>query len=469
MMYSDLFNGSGNHTGRFTLSTGVEVDGHLKVDSNLDGVVILQLDESYVQTTSLPAAQRATIHGRLDRGLDLTLIGYPPTLSEYLPVLPWCEIYCHWVLLGTSHFMPDKHEITETRFALSESRRVFPANAITRCPLNTEKRRKILKGIMGESFVCNDIAESFSSVIHCAAPVEIFSCSIGKRARLSVRKSKSGDIPCVDVEFIIKHPPNTSLFDAERAIQCVTRFFWLITGDRQYAENIRLYTNSAEDEGFSVGAYFPHLQKTSMSEDAEHKSGTAYGLLIDPIQSRGDIEKCLHNWAKLTETQKRACDLILSQFAAPNHPVYRIALASSAFEWFEKASPENSGRCPRRSLRCRIMSRIELIRKHLPKNMGDINSVVSEAIKERNAFVHEGKWHLSGRRALSRQFFSLTLEFIFLSSVLVECGWDMKSWNERGGWTLSHPFERYVINWGQLHGIRKHDTPRPKKNNDQHT
>lgn len=331
------FNGSSRGEGRFTLPTGEEIQGQIRLDPEHDRIT-LQINTDI----SPPKPHRSTIHGWVNEGDAVTLIGYSPIRSVLVQPRPPYVIYCQRLLAGRLHFSLDKHKIVKTQFRLSGSSSIFLIYANWVSP---ENRQKIIKEIIGESFSPGDPDKSFDRVYYCSGPADILSCNIGRYGQLSVRKSEvtkpSGKCPRIDVEFIIEHPPETSLDDAENAIQCVTRFFWLITGTRQYAENIRIMASTLEDDtSHHFDAYFP-LQEAPISGREDIVQTDPHSLLINPGESRCEIEKCLCNWVELlSERKKRACDIILNQFGDGGHPPHRIALAVIAFEWFVELPPD---------------------------------------------------------------------------------------------------------------------------------
>ena len=201
----------------------------------------------------------------------------------------------------------------------------------------------------------------------------------------------------IDVKFIIKHRSGASLAEAENAIQCVTRFFWLITGTRQYAENIRLKVSEPEDDRSPYFDAHLLLQEAPISERSNTPQGASYGapLLKYPDVPGCKFEKCLRKWAEIyKDGRKVACDMMLNQFSNRMHPPYRITLAVSAFEWF-------AGGGGKGGVRRRIEERLEEITKGfadgspgqgwLKKMIGEPGKrVIKVAVQLRNRDVHAG-------------------------------------------------------------------------------
>jgi hypothetical protein len=456
MLLSYLFGSYNTCRGLFTLPTGDDVEGLMRLDFR-KARIVLEVSSSH----ALSSEKSHIIYGLVNQTKPVTLVGHVPHRSVYLSSLPNYEINCTQLLDGFPRFDPSKHEITKTRFGLSGGRSIFRTCVSS---VHPDKRREVLKAILGESFTPDDHGERFDRVFFSSGAAELLSCEIGKYGRLSVRKSGVTTLPGIDVECIIEHPPETNLSDVEGAIECVTRFFWLITGVRQYAANIRINvqfpsgiglvpffdgtktrTHEHKMDAKWIEAHFPLQEESLSTEGTRERCGqTSHDAhLITVDESRQNVEQCLRNWAKLSKRQRRACDLILSVFNSQKYPLFRIAQASSAFDWF-------CVDCKRLPIKVIVKRRLDLIQKYLPDELKDIECVTKGSIKLRNDIVHRRE----SSRSISTFFLIDTLEFIFLSSVLVECGWDMKSWVEGiERKPISHPFNRYLLHWSEMYKL----------------
>ena len=493
MNIMDLLNKREPLEGEFKLPSGEYVKGQIILDPQYDHSVILRVTTQQEHWTHPPDPKEAVIHGRLNNGMYLTLIGSTPTRSKYTPSLPHYDIYCQSLLTIRTHQTPsiDCCEVTKIRFKLPHSRQIFP---IFMNRVHPENRHKILKKIIGDTYQPNDHEYSFDRIYYCGGTTEVISCDTSY-GHVSVRPYEVTTLPFIDVEFIIELNPESSLSDAESAIECVTRFFWLITGARQYAENIRLDVRDPKDRTIhNLDVHFL-LQEAPLFKEDDSTHPRPHTILINPIHLRQTIEKCLRNWACLSRHQRNACDIILSQFTESSHPPHRIARAAVAYERFGEISDEmeeadESTRqkkkivkfakeqikgtfagseerdfiltqigniVRRRTLRNKINSRIGIIQDHLPAAMkSDIYRVARLAVSARNEYIHIDC--ISKQHGPTQIFYACTLEFIFLASVLVECGWDMKSYF-KSPHTLSHPFNRYITDYSQLYDMCKGADP----------
>ena len=518
----DLINKQQDCEGVFTLPGGDSVQGRIILDPQYDHSIILRVVNSQEQLFRTPELKEAIIHGRLNNGLCLTLIGSTSTRSKCISSLPYYHIYCHSLFRAHPHqvLRLDCCEIKKIRFKLSHSRGIFPLYMKSVSPKN---RRKILKMIIGDAYRSNDREYSFDRVYYCGGVTDIISCNTS-HGHFRVRPYQVTTLPYIDVEFVIEtHSQSSLLSDAESAIECVTRFFWLITGTRQYAENIQIDVKDPDDGvTHSLDTHFLLQEAPLFTSDTTQE---ALGSLIDPINNRIMFEECLSTWSNLTKQKRAACDVILSQFNESMHSPFRIARDATAYEWFDDSPNEldtdddarkkrqimdharreikrkyqkhSNARSyvlsklvitpKRRTLIDKINSRLCKIRNYLPEEIREsIDGVVIKAVSARNEYIHDRTSMLSGQDSLYYVYMAKTLEFIFLSSVLVECGWDMKSWlappdslenllrqpnmnsispsmdsynlKSRGFRrdshnTLLHSFSNYIIDYSQLYDV----------------
>ncbi len=79
--------------------------------------------------------------------------------------------------------------------------------------------------------------------------------------------------------------------------------------------------------------------------------------------------------------------------------------------------------------------------------MKKIKKVAAAAVRSRNSYVH--KTDIIDTDSILPIFYANTLEFIFLFSVLIHCGWNPEEEMKGGECTLP-PFQRYITSYGEL-------------------
>ena len=112
------------------------------------------------------------------------------------------------------------------------------------------------------------------------------------------------------------------------------------------------------------------------------------------------------------------------------------------------------GRVGTLTLKRRIRFRAEVISQLIGERIPNIDRVAEEAVNLRNRYVHGGTTRIdySNNPDLGI-FLTDTLEFVFAASDLVDAGWNIRDWIERGP-SIHHPFgsylESYLENWKEL-------------------
>jgi hypothetical protein len=149
---------------------------------------------------------------------------------------------------------------------------------------------------------------------------------------------------------------------------------------------------------------------------------------------------------------------IIPASAVPNDVDIPIALRDAketcrrAFEDLPPSYERDSvlsalGRVGKASLKHKARHRAEYILRNAGERFPEIVMVLEQAIDCRNHYVHGGppKINYSQDPDLVN-FFTDTLEFVFATSELLECGWDMRQFIEKGT-TMSHPFGAYRVHY----------------------
>lgn len=105
------------------------------------------------------------------------------------------------------------------------------------------------------------------------------------------------------------------------------------------------------------------------------------------------------------------------------------------------------GRLGKASLKHKVRARAKLILDRIPDRFPELELVIDEAVNCRNYFVHGSKAKVDYISGLDQVvFFTEALEFIFATSDLVECGWNIEEWSKQSS-TLSHPFDMFRFDY----------------------
>ena len=112
------------------------------------------------------------------------------------------------------------------------------------------------------------------------------------------------------------------------------------------------------------------------------------------------------------------------------------------------------GRVGSLTLKRKIRFRAEVILQLIGERVPNIDRVAEEAVNMRNHFVHGSTARIDYMdNSKLGIFMTDTLEFVFAASDLVDAGWNIGDWVERGP-HLHHPFGSYLVdyaeNWNEL-------------------
>lgn len=104
-------------------------------------------------------------------------------------------------------------------------------------------------------------------------------------------------------------------------------------------------------------------------------------------------------------------------------------------------------RAGRPSLRDKVYHRAKLITEASPDSFTDLKIPCGQAVLCRSHYVHGSAAPINyNEDAITFAFLTDTLEFVFAISDLLELGWDLNSWSEKGS-SYSHSFGSYRINY----------------------
>lgn len=247
-----------------------------------------------------------------------------------------------------------------------------------------------------------------------------------------------------------------------RAI-ALLRFLELCAGRPQNILDVRLLTTKGEHDYLEV--YWP--RKPSRRKEGEIRDKPWAGeILVEPVRRYDEYVRVIASWIN----RQKAWQEARSHFVTCMHDqlmfgAARITAAANMFDLLpasaRPAVPEGKRYSP---LKDNILHRAKIITDNAPDKFPELEFVITEAVKCRNRYVHgrQGTIEYLDHFAVLI-FLTTTLEFIFATSDLIECGWDFKGWldSRLGG---EHPFKWYSFYYQQELGnlkkvIEKHKLP----------
>ena len=97
------------------------------------------------------------------------------------------------------------------------------------------------------------------------------------------------------------------------------------------------------------------------------------------------------------------------------------------------------------SLKKKVRHRANIILSVTGELFPDLLRATDAAVDARHHYVHGGRITFSAEEVMP--FLTDTLEFVFLASDLIECGWDFRTWAKEA--SISHPLGAYRISYNE--------------------
>ncbi|MCU7846929.1 MAG: hypothetical protein KZQ89_02820 [Candidatus Thiodiazotropha sp. (ex Lucinoma kastoroae)] len=271
------------------------------------------------------------------------------------------------------------------------------------------------------------------------------------------------------------------LFDeAMNRFNILESFVTLVLGQPQNIEDIKVSITSDNDYPNYLDVY------SCMQEDYSHitrdRTPHPSDILINGGVEPNEFSKLLSSWLERQELWRDSRRQFINSFRMQNRystdrlvasanmfdilpedavgdacsisEEMKLAVANSkkVFKGLPHSSERDSilgalGRIGKHNLKTKVKYRAKFITEHIGDKLPEFELVINEAVNCRNYFVHGTYGKLSPEVSYSfSSFFTDTFEFIFGASDLIEAGWDIKKWSDKGS-TYSHPFGMYLLDY----------------------
>jgi hypothetical protein len=278
-----------------------------------------------------------------------------------------------------------------------------------------------------------------------------------------------------EVRIGLKFKRPLKLTDAIKAMFEFRGFCEILTQSKHCIQNIVVrHKNAGERE--SRIRIFPSHEDTDPGPEIDFRESLVSGGL-----HKKEFETVLGGWMKRQEAHRDArLRIVLGIREGRSYTVDRLVGAANAFDLLPDAAfskPKlpasflktlatvvleskkfkqpyreqvlsNLHRVKALNLRQKIESRFSLLPPILRKRLPEMAFLIGHCVRSRNYFVHGAKPKLSVAATRDLMvFFTDTLEFIFVTSELVECGWNVKRWIKQLGGRAK--FREYVRSYDE--------------------
>ncbi|MGI2207966.1 HEPN domain-containing protein [Shewanella baltica] len=258
----------------------------------------------------------------------------------------------------------------------------------------------------------------------------------------------------------------------------VHNFIKILSGKEDYLSKICLEINGGEENG-----YF----EIYVSTDTVEYSDVHFDSLLNAKMEKDYLSEIFQKWFDRHEDWKDARNQLCHTYSSNNYNVDRVVKCANIFDLIPDESkvdlPEDIkeakvqarkifralpdslektsflqalGRLGTKTLKHKINNRIDIILSNSDFEFQDLKFVAHQAVDCRNYFVHGSNKKFDYDLHFDMvNFFIDTLEFIFVVSDLIECGWKIDDWCK--SYIPNHKVGRYFTEYphylAQLHLI----------------
>lgn len=214
-------------------------------------------------------------------------------------------------------------------------------------------------------------------------------------------------------------------------------------------------------------------------------------VLLDPIRRSTEFAEVLRVYFQMDAERREARERFHASFARQRvYSIDRLIGAANMFDILPKSAAPNDvdlpqevreakergraifqalpesyerdsvlsalGRVGKASLKHKTRHRVQRIVDAIGERFPELQLVLDEAVNCRNHYVHGSAAKVDYSRNFDIvTFFTDTLEFVFAASDLIDAGWDIRAFVEKGT-TMSHPVGRYCVNYtDELKALRE--------------
>lgn len=396
------------------------------------------------------------------------------------------KLFPHWVAIGGQHLTEDVR-ISAVSLLIDDASDIFYDFDAFGYVASPERHIDHLLTPIREK-LGRDIFPGESPIIGYFTGKEEICTTESTIGKISVRHalSRSWGGPKginLNSQIYIDVQPTTSatLEVAFDSIMTLIRFLEIIAGRPQNVLSVLACLSANTEPPSDTRIYWSYRPRRNANSQSPHPADMPINGGIDPIKF-GSI---MSHWLAFDATRGEARVRFSSSFSYQNrYEIDRLVGAANMFDILpsdalppEIQLPEdltkardiaraefkrlpNSlerdsilgalGRLGQLTLKRKVRHRVAFIVNIASDKFPDLYFVADEAINCRNRYVHGSSSRIdygtvdTGHLA----FFTNTLEFVFGASELIEAGWSMNEWLNRGT-TMTHPWGAYRVTYAQ--------------------
>ena len=471
---------NGTYSGKFKILPDTEATGSLTIAGSnsslhVGGIGGFRLNRGVTVTGDLHDLRKVSLSDCWPSG------GIQHSTSSESKETWNCILRPRLLVIGNDYLLPNDKEIVEANFTFDDATKLFyDRDAFGIVHVDTGRDGDSLMKKIGELGNRKIEIGSRPKIAYFSGKFDIASIdtAIGK---ISIfRGIEYG--PTNSDGIKIKHRiaiklQFSGLVDSDHAIRNVVRLlrlFEIITGRPQNLTNLSFFKGKEE----RLAERFEVIQcDLPRHERSDEERDSSLGVLINPIQQKEEFSRVVANWLDRYETWEDAYSRFFNGFfKQKSYDIDRLVGAANMFDILPdialppkaeipadlksvidrcrdiikelpSASSERHsllsalGRVGSNTLKQKIRHRAKILVDVVGNDFPEIFWVIDEAVNCRNHYVHGSPLRIDASKiGTAPVFFTMTLEFVFIASVLVEAGWNLKPRSQAGH---HHPFAVY--------------------------
>lgn len=394
-----------------------------------------------------------------------------------------CTLRPRLIVIGNEYLLPNDKEIIEANFIFDDAATLFyDQNAFGIVNPYKDKSGALLIEKIGELEDKRIESGPRPIIAYFNGKFDIVSIdtAMGKvSVSRSIRHDFGGGPDGVrlknEIDTKIKFPEPV---DSDHAIQSVLkllRLFEIIIGRPQNITSLSFFKGEEEQR---VEALEVIRCRIPIHERDDEERRSAIDLLINPIRHQEEFSRIVVNWLDRHETWEDArLRFFNGFFKQKSYDIDRLVGAANMFDILPDSAlpprteisadlksvidrcrdivqelPSTSserhsllsalGRVGSNTLKQKIRHRAKILSDVIGDDIPEICWAIDEAVNCRNHYVHGTPLRIdSSKMGMALVFFTMTLEFVFAASDLIEAGWNPNIWPQGGHY---HPFDLYL-------------------------
>lgn len=397
----------------------------------------------------------------------------------------FATVFPHFVVLGTSHLAPSEKTIAEALVVIDDATTLFYDFDAFGSVINA---RPFIEEIANanEGVIRRRVETGADpQILYFSGKCEI--CTVDTvLGRISASHSPSRNLGGPEgiwlkntISVSLAFPKPVAFQECIEGVSTILLYLGLLVGRPQNLVRLHLRTHDDQGNANLLEAYWCMRPK----RDPEHESPKPHPaeVLLDAVRRREEFTRVLASWLARQETWRDARSRFFNSFGWQSlYNVDRLVGAANMFDILPSSAvppdielsdevkaakaagqklfgglPESQernsvlgalGRLGKSSLKQKIRHRAKWIIDATNGRLNEITTVTDEAVNCRNHYVHGTDARFDYTKSGMLEFFTDALEFVFATSDLIESGWEIKAWSDKGT-TMAHPFGRFLAGY----------------------